>query len=95
MLSAVVAALSISSCGSFDLNQWCQNNASNRMIGIGIPGSQSKTPRPKPMVALMIEPSFPTKPFCRKLNADACFGFHLWNWRFHRWSAGHLMDSIP
>jgi hypothetical protein len=51
MLSAVVAALSIASCGSFDLNQWCQNNASNRMIGIGIPSSQSKTPRPKPMVA--------------------------------------------
>jgi hypothetical protein len=29
--------------------QWCMNKASNRMIGSGMPMSQSNIPRPKPM----------------------------------------------
>jgi hypothetical protein len=40
-------------CGAdeYKTGQWCMNIASKRMIGSGIPISQSKAPFPKPMAA--------------------------------------------
>jgi hypothetical protein len=79
----------VGGCGIATRNQWCQNNASNRMIGIGTPNSQSKTPRPKPMVDILVIEPFPTQFFVGNLTQSACFGFHLWNWCFHRWTSSY------
>jgi len=57
--------------------QWCQNSANRMMIGIGTPRSQSRTPRPNPIIRSS-QPVAPPTAMPGRHAGDPGMGLHVY-----------------